>query len=210
MAQLAFNEGVILPVLYPLVALGVSTVGVVGVNTIASRLEQEPARALFARFVPREAVDDVLAEAGDDLTLAGTELDGTALFIDLRSFTEVVDAHEPEEVMSGLNRYLETVSRAVYRRGGTVVSYQGDVVLAVFRAPLVQTDHAARALGCARALVHERLPEFNRWLARGEITNPFMTVIGLASGTLRSGNVGSADRVEYAAIGDATNTAARL
>lgn len=145
-AQMAFNEGVISPVLYPLVALGLSTVGVVGVNAIASGLEQERARALFARFVPRESLDDVLAEAGDDLRLAGTELDGTALFIDLRSFTEFVDAHEPEEVMSVLNRYLETVSRAVYEHGGTVVSYQGDGVLAVFGAPLVQTDHAARAL----------------------------------------------------------------
>ncbi len=208
--QLAFNEGVSLPVLYPLVAFALSTVAVVGLTATASRLERERARALFARFVPGDVVDDVLLKAGDDLRLGGVELDGTALFVDLRGFTGFVDDHGPEDVLRVLNEYLETVSGALHEHGGTVVSFQGDGVMGVFGAPLEQPDHASRALACARSLVLEGLPRFNGWLEQASFDVRFDIGVGVASGTLRSGNVGSTDRVEYAAIGDATNTAARL
>ena len=208
--QLAFNEGVVLPVLYPLVAFALSTVAVVGMTSTAARLERERARALFARFVPSDVVDDVLLQAGDDLRLGGVELDGTALFVDLRAFTPFVETHGPEDVLRVLNQYLETSSNAIHEQGGTVVSFQGDGVMGVFGAPLAQADHAERALACARSLVSEGLPRFNSWLAREGFDQRFAIGVGLASGTLRSGNVGSTDRVEYAAIGDATNTAARL
>lgn len=208
--QLAFNGGVVLPVLYPLLALALTTVGVVGVTATASRLERERARALFARFVPGDVVDEVLEQAGEDLRLGGSELDGTALFVDLRSFTPFVERHGPEDVLRVLNRYLETTSNAVHEHGGTVVAFQGDGVMAVFGAPLPQEDHAERALACARSLVQVGLPSFNAWLAGEGFEEEFGLGVGLASGTLRSGNVGSTERVEYAAIGDATNTAARL
>ena len=208
--QLAFNEGIVLPVLYPLVAFALATVAVVGLTATASRLERERARALFARFVPGNVVDEVLLQAGDDLRLGGVELDGTALFVDLRGFTPFVESHGPEDVLRVLNQYLETSSKAIHEHGGTVVSFQGDGVMGVFGAPLAQADHADRALDCARSLVTEGLPRFNRWLEIEGFDQRFAIGVGLASGTLRSGNVGSTDRVEYAAIGDATNTAARL
>jgi len=208
--QLAFNSGVVLPVLYPLVALALATVGVVGVTATAARLERERARAAFARFVPADVVDEVLLEADGDLRLGGVELDGTALFVDLRAFTPFVETHGPEDVLRVLNQYLETASNAIHAHGGTVVSFQGDGVMGVFGAPLAQSDHADRAVACARSLVSEGLPTFNSWLHAEGFDERFNVGIGLASGTLRSGNVGSQDRVEYAAIGDATNTAARL
>ena len=209
-SQLSFNEGIVLPILSPLIALALSTIAVVGTSATASRLEREQARSLFARFVPENVVDEVLEQAGADLRLGGVELDGTALFVDLRAFTQFVERHGPEIVLRVLNRYLETASNAVHAHGGTVVAFQGDGVMAVFGAPLAQDDHAERALACARSLVHEGLPAFNTWLAAEGFAERFGIGVGLASGTLRSGNVGSADRVEYAAIGDATNTAARL
>ena len=208
--QLAFNSGVVLPVLYPLVALALATVGVVAVTATASRLEREAARAAFARFVPRDVVDEVLLQAGDDLRLRGVELDGTALFVDLRAFTTFVETHGPRDVLRVLNRYLEETSNAIHMHGGTVVSFQGDDVMAVFGAPLARADHADHALDCARELVDVSLPRFNEWLVDEGFDGTFDCGVGLASGTLRSGNVGSQDRVEYAAIGDATNTAARL
>ncbi|MGI9657290.1 MAG: CHASE2 domain-containing protein, partial [Gaiellaceae bacterium] len=111
--QLAFNGGVVLPVLYPLVALALATVAVVGLTATAARLEHERARALFARFVPAEVVDDVLLQADDDLRLGNVELDGTALFVDLRAFTPFVETHGPEDVLRVLNQYLETTSNAI-------------------------------------------------------------------------------------------------
>ena len=109
-----------------------------------------------------------------------------------------------------LNRYLEETSNAIHMHGGTVVSFQGDDVMAVLGAPLARADHADHALDCARELVDVSLPRFNEWLVDEGFDGTFDCGVGLASGTLRSGNVGSQDRVEYAAIGDATNTAARL
>lgn len=209
-AQLAFNLGLVLPILYPLVALALSTIGAVAVAAAMFSLAREHARNLFARFVPRDVVDDVLARTDDDLRLGGEELDGTAMFVDLRSFTPFVDAHSADDVIAVLNRYLEIVSRGVHLHGGTVVALQGDGVMAVFGAPLPQADHADRAVACAQGLVLEGLPAFNRWVSAQGIAEQFDVGIGLASGTLRSGNVGSPDRVEYTAIGDATNTAARL
>jgi adenylate cyclase len=82
--------------------------------------------------------------------------------------------------------------------------------MAVFGAPLPQPDHAHRGIACAQALVSEGLPAFDRWVSAQGIAEQFDVGVGPASGALRSGNVGSPDRVEYTAIGDATNTAARL
>ncbi len=208
--QLAFNADVVLPVLYPLVALALATLGTVVVAAAMFSIARERARDLFARFVPREVVDEVLARTDDDLRLGGVALDGTAMFVDLRSFTLFVETNDAEDVLAVLNRYLETVSAAVHAHGGTVVSYQGDGVMAVFGAPLPQPDHAERAVACAQRLVEADLPAFNVWVGSRGLTERFSIGVGLSSGRLRSGNVGSADRVEYAAIGDATNTAARL
>lgn len=208
--QLAFNWGLVLPVLYPLLTLALAAITVVVVAAAVYAVARERARDLFARFVPRDVVDEVLARTDDDLRLGGSALDGTAMFVDLRSFTAFVEAHDVDDVLAVLNRYLEMVSDAVHRQGGTVVSYQGDGVMAVFGAPLAQPDHAGRALECARKLVNEGLPALNEWVRARGLDQTFSIGVGLASGRLRSGNVGSSDRVEYTAIGDATNTAARL
>jgi adenylate cyclase len=89
----------------------------------------------------------------------------------------------------------------------------GDGIMAVFGAPLEVDDHADRALGAAREMLEVRLPRFNAWLATSGLRSPddpFRIGIGLNSGEVMSGTVGSERRVEYAAIGDTTNTAARV
>jgi adenylate cyclase len=95
--------------------------------------------------------------------------------------------------------------------GGTLVSYMGDGIMALFGAPLAQPDHAERALLAAREMMGVRLPRFNAWMrGQGFDTAGFRMGIGLNTGTVMVGNVGSARRVEYTAIGDTTNTASRL
>ena len=106
-----------------------------------------------------------------------------------------------------LNRYLTEMSDALLAHGGTVVSYMGDGIMAVFGAPIEQPDHADRALAAAREMLTVRLPRFNASLAEDE---GFRMGIGLNSGPVSSGNVGSEQRLEYAAVGDTTNVAARL
>ncbi|MEA2478583.1 MAG: adenylate cyclase, partial [Thermoleophilaceae bacterium] len=94
--------------------------------------------------------------------------------------------------------------------GGTVVSYMGDGMMAVFGAPIEQPDHADRALAAASEMIERRLPAFNDWFRERGLGDGFLMGIGLASGPVQSGNVGSERRIEYAAVGDTTNVAARL
>ena len=101
------------------------------------------------------------------------------------------------------------MSDAILDHGGTLVAYMGDGIMAVFGAPVASADHADRALAAARAML-QRLEEFNAWIRERGHGDGFKMGIGLHSGPVMSGNVGSARRLEYAAIGDTTNTAARL
>jgi adenylate cyclase len=134
----------------------------------------------------------------------------TVLFSDLRGFTSFAEELEPERVIEVLNHYLGAMSDAIMDEGGTLVAYMGDGIMAVFGAPIEQPDHADRALVAAREMLRVRLPRFNEWLASEGLGDGFAMGIGINSGTVMSGQVGSERRIEYTAIGDTTNTAARL
>jgi adenylate cyclase len=209
-AQLAFNGGTILPVAAPGLALILSFLGTLAVAYWTDIRERRRLRATFARFVPPQVVDDVIAQADDDLRLGGTRLESTVMFCDLRGFTSVAEHLPAEQVIELLNRYLTEMSDAVLEHGGTVVSYMGDGIMAVFGAPLPQEDHADRALAAARDMLDTRLDRFNAWALQHGIHEPFRMGVGLNSGPVMSGNVGSTKRLEYTAVGDTTNTASRL
>ena len=98
----------------------------------------------------------------------------------------------------------------VNKHHGIINKFLGDGFMAVFGAPIEADDHADRALRAAREMLRERLPRFNRWLKENGFRDRFRMGIGLSSGPLMSGTVGSSRRLEYAAVGDTTNTAARL
>jgi adenylate cyclase len=134
---------------------------------------------------------------------------GTVMFTDLRGFTTFAERLDAQQVIGVLNRYLTEMSDAILVHGGTLVSYSGDGIMAVFGAPLKQPDHADRALATAREMLEKRLPAFNEWL-NGQGFDAFEMGIGLNSGPFMSGNVGSQRRLEYTAIGDTTNTASRV
>jgi adenylate cyclase len=102
------------------------------------------------------------------------------------------------------------MSDAIMDHGGTLVAYMGDGIMAVFGAPIVQENHADRALAAAREMLEVRLPRFNQWMVDEGMGESFGMGVGLNSGPVMSGQVGSERRIEYTAIGDTTNTAARL
>ena len=132
------------------------------------------------------------------------------MFADLRGFTAAVERMPPETVIEMLNRYLGGMTDAILDEGGTVVSYMGDGIMALFGAPLEVPDHADRAVAAARRMRDERLPAFNAWCEGRVPGEGFRMGVGLASGPVMSGNVGSERRMEYAAVGDTTNIASRL
>ncbi|RSS83579.1 adenylate/guanylate cyclase domain-containing protein [Streptomyces sp. WAC06614] len=173
-------------------------------------LEHRRVRDRFARFVPEPVVDEMLADLDAGLRLGGERRFVTVMFSDLRGFTSWAETRPPDLVIEVLNRYLGAMSDVILDHGGTLVSYLGDGIMAVFGAPLEQSDHAESAARAARAMVMTALSGFNAWLSDRGVGGPFRMGIGLNSGPVMSGTVGSERRLEYAAVGDTTNTASRL
>jgi adenylate cyclase len=208
--QLAFNAGTIVTFVYPLGALIVATVGALAIHYVTTAFERERVRDLFGRFVPESVVGEVLEQA-DGARLGGVSREATVMFSDLRGFTSFAESLGPDRVITILNRYLTAmVDDAILPHGGTLVDYMGDGIMAVFGAPIQTDDHADRALAAARDKLRE-LTKFNEWLhTEMGIDKSFQMGIGLNSGRVMSGNVGSERRLAYTAIGDTTNTAARL
>ena len=173
-------------------------------------LERERLRDSFARFLPEGVVEEVLLRGGGDPRLGGVRLDATVMFCDLRGFTSFAERTPPDRVIEVLNRYLGEMTDAVLDAGGTLVGFLGDGILAIFGAPIPMPDHADRALAAARSMLTLRLPRFNAWACEEGIADGFQMGVGLNSGSIMSGNVGSERRLEYTAIGDAVNTASRI
>jgi adenylate cyclase len=208
-AQLAFNEEqAILAVATPVIAAIVAIAATAAIHGLTVAFERANTRDAFARFVPESVVDQVLEDA-EGVRLGGVRGEATVMFSDLRGFTSFAETLEPEQVIAALNRYLTAMSEAILDHGGTLVAYMGDGIMAVFGAPLKQDDHADRALAAARDML-DRLDGFNQSLRDEGLHEGFKMGIGLNSGPVMSGNVGSERRLEYTALGDTTNTAARL
>ncbi len=209
-AQLAFNSGWIIAVVIPLLALVVGAVGTLAVHYLLAAFERQRVRFTFSRFVPEDVVDQVLSEGEGELELGGVRRESTVLFSDLRGFTSYSESREPGEVVEVLNVYLGEMTDAIMDHGGTLVSYIGDGIMAVFGAPLEQPDHADRAIAAAQEMLDVRLPAFCKWMQSSGHGDGFQMGIGLNTGEVMSGQVGSERRREYTTIGDTTNTASRL
>ena len=173
-------------------------------------LERARVHDVFSRFLPEHVVEDVMARTDDDLRLGGVVTFGTVMFTDLRGFTTFSENRPPEIVIEALNRYFEESSDAILEHGGTIVAFTGDGFLAVFGAPIEVEDHADRALAAARDIVDVRLPRFNEWLSSNGLGEGLRMGVGLNSGPIMSGNVGSLRRLEYTVYGDVVNTASRI
>ena len=173
-------------------------------------LEHERVRDIFMRFLPEPMVDEVLARTDGDARIKPELLTGTVLFGDLRGFTSFAEGRPVDEVVEAINTYLTLMTDAVLDHGGTLVDYMGDGIMAAFGAPVANDEHAELAIAAARAMAGEQLATFNAWLSATGVEEPLRMGIGINSGPVLSGSVGSPRRLEYAVIGDTTNTASRI
>ena len=158
--------------------------------------------SLFRSYLAPTVVTRLLADP-DQAALGGAVVEVTALFADLRGFTTYSERHEPEEVVTLLNRYYAAMIPCLLEHEGTIVNYAGDLVMAVFNAPTRQADHAMRA---ARAAVEMR--DAVNDLTRGDPQLPTFG-IGINTGPALVGNIGAELR-DYTVIGDTVNVASRL
>ena len=208
-AQVAFLNGEVIETAVPLAALAIATFCTLAVVAVLEAFERQRVRDAFARFVPVAVVDEVLDSMQGDVRLGGVGRECTVLFSDLRGFTTFSESREPAQVIQILNSYLTEMSDAILDHGGTLISYMGDGIMAVFGTPLEQPDHRDRALATAREML-ARLDSFNDRMREAGNGDGFRMGIGINTGQVMCGNVGSSRRLEYTTIGDTVNTCSRI
>jgi len=177
-----------------------------GFNLMTEGLnERERLRDAIGRYLAPELAEEVMKRG---VQLGGQMISATMLFADIRGFTTISEKLSPAEVVELLNRYFAAVEPAIQENGGWINKFGGDSLLAVFGAPVPHTDHARRAIHAALAM-RNALTAFNaEQAANGE---PQVEIgVGIHSGTILAGNVGSPTRMEYTVIGDVVNVASRI
>lgn len=161
----------------------------------------------FGRFVPPEIVDQLSKQPGL-LELEGTSKEMTVFFCDLKNFTGFSEQLNPKELVSLLNEYFTLMTEILYKHGATIDKYIGDSIMAFWSAPIPQEDHARRAV-MASIEMHQGIEKLSKdFISRGW-PGPTMGV-GINSGEMNVGNMGSRYRLAYTVIGDAVNLAARV
>ena len=161
----------------------------------------------MSRYMPA-ALARSIAMGETSVALGGQRQPITVLFADVAAFTKFAETAAPERVVVFLNQLFSVLSEVVFRHGGMVDKFIGDCIMAVFGTPPQRTDHAARALAAAEDI--HRFTEAHAPAWRSEFDFAVTLAIGVATGEALVGNLGTAARMEYTAIGDVVNVAARL
>lgn len=168
-------------------------------------LLREQYRAVLNKVVSQDVAEELLK---GEVELGGENREVSVLFADIRGFTPMTEGMEPQKVIGLLNDCMEHLSRAVDAEGGVVDKFIGDELMAVFGAPVTQSDHARRAVRAAIRM-REGVVEMNAARAERDLP-PLGLGIGINSGVAVAGNMGSADRLNYTVLGETVNLAARL
>ncbi len=166
---------------------------------------QQQLRETFSRFVAPSIVEAMLMDP-TRVKLGGSLQTVTVMFADLQNFTTISERTAPEQLLTILNGYHELLVQVIQGMSGTIDKFMGDAVMALFNAPLEQEDHVKRAMRAA-LMVRDLLPDFHRQL---EPLFHMQVNIGIHTGQAIVGNVGSPQLMDYTAVGDTVNIAARL
>lgn len=165
-------------------------------------------RSVWERFLPPQVVERIARDPHAALVLGGERLQVTVLFSDIRNFTTISEQMSPERLVRFLNEYFAAMTTVIYKYEGTLDKYLGDGIMAIFGAPFTQADDAFRAVNCALEMQAAMATLNSCW---AEEQGPHWDMgIGLATGEVVAGNVGSAQRMDYTVIGDTVNVASRL
>ena len=204
---LFWSRGLWLNIVYPALSLAI----VYGLLTVyyyvTQEREKKRLRAAFHHYVSPMVVRQLLRHR-EEIRLSGEKKDISVLFSDLRGFTKLSSEASPQELVSQLNEYLTAMTDIVFSHEGTLDKYMGDGLMALFGAPVPLEDHPYRACDAALEMV-DKLEELNKdWLGSGYA--PLDVGIGISTGAVLVGNLGSKQRFDYTAIGEGVNLGARL
>ena len=179
------------------------------ISYAGSEKEKQFIRTAFSTYVSGDVVKEIIADPSR-LQLGGTKRHMTAIFTDVKGFSTISEKLSPEDLVSLLNRYLSAMSDIVLVEKGTIDKYEGDAIIAFFGAPLDLSDHALRACVSAITMKHVEA-ELNKTVIEHNMSPaPLLTRIGINTGNMVAGNMGTYNKMNYTIMGNAVNLAARL
>ena len=202
-----FASGTWLALTMPVLAILVAFTGQLAWQYFVEGREKRQVKRLFSRYVPRDVFDQLMADP-ERAALGGKRRHMTVLFSDVRGFTAMSEKATPEEVVGQLNEYFSRMVDVLFAHRGTLDKFVGDMVMGLFGAPVDDPDHADHAVQAALAMTRA-LDDLNRtWAAQGR---PLLDIgIGISTGDMVAGNIGSEAIMSYTVIGDTVNLGARL
>jgi len=208
LAYILYSLGFIIRIIYLPIFLGLGYIIILGVTYVLLLIEKKKIENTFKRYVAPQVVDKIFIDGIDNINLGGKTCEIACLFVDIRGFTTMSEVLKPEEVVEVLNEYFSLITKCIFNNGGTLDKYIGDAAMAIFNAPIEVPDYTYSAvktaldiLEGAKALEEKLYKRFNRKVSFG---------IGVNKGPAVVGNIGTDIRMDYTAIGDTVNTAARL
>ncbi|MFH0888144.1 MAG: adenylate/guanylate cyclase domain-containing protein [Planctomycetota bacterium] len=170
--------------------------------------EKRRIKTTFSKYLAPEVVEEILKDYKNLKASVGERKELTVLFSDIRNFTKMSEFLPPEEVVRLLNEYLTLMVKVIFRYGGTLDKYMGDGIMAFYGAPRNQPNHAELAVRTAREMLKEAKQLRLKWTKEGK---PDLNIgIGINTGEVVVGNIGSEQRLDYTIIGDNVNLASRL
>ncbi len=203
-----YERGWVLPLLYPMASAAVLYICYVAFQYLRERREKKRLEGIFGKYVSKEVAQNIVKGGEEALKLGGQKKDIAVLFVDIRGFTPLSESLPPEKVVEILNRYLELTTTAVFNNHGTVDKFIGDATMAVYNAPLDLDDYVFCAVktgldmaAAAKALEEELKLVTDKKVGFG---------VGINCGSAVIGNIGTSARMDYTAIGNTVNVAARL
>jgi adenylate cyclase len=206
-ATRAFAGGYWINVTQPVLASSFALFGGVAYQYFVEGREKRQVKKLFGQYVSRDVFAELVADPSR-ARLGGHRRQMTVLFSDIRGFTSLSERGEPEAIVAMLNEYFSRMVAIVFRHQGTIDKFVGDMVMALFGAPLDDAAHAEHAVEAALDMI-DALHELNaRWQAQGR--EPLDIGIGINTGPMIAGNIGSEAIMSYTVIGDAVNLGSRL
>jgi adenylate cyclase len=179
------------------------------ISYAGSEKEKQFIRTAFSTYVSGDVVKEIISDPSR-LQLGGTKRHMTAIFTDVQSFSTISEQIDPEELVSLLNKYLSAMSDVILCEKGTIDKFEGDAIIAFFGAPLELSDHALRA--CVSAITIKKIEaELNKTIMEHKLSpSPLLTRIGINTGFMVAGNMGTANKMNYTIMGNAVNLASRL
>jgi adenylate cyclase len=195
--------------LYAPIAIALAATFSLGARYVLEERERRKVEMIFGHWVdPRIARQLAASKSVDEIISRGERRDLTMLFVDIRGFTAMSEAMRAEDVLAVIQDYLEELTALIFKWDGTIDKYVGDEIVAIWNAPVAQPSHALLALRCAYDLVNTAPPLLAKLASRG--LPPISWGVGINTGPAVVGNMGSKDRLQYTALGDTVNTAARF